>query len=223
MEKEFNLGHSVIDLDRKNRTGDGEVIFAEGKTSEQLLDIVKAMDEKKIPVLATRVSESKATSLLKKFSKGVWDKEAKTFILKETSPSPPKNSNITVITAGTSDLPVAYEAINTIKFFDRKAVLISDVGVAGLHRLLNREKELQKANVIIGVAGMEGALVSVLGGLVKSPVIAVPTSVGYGAHQNGLTPLLSMLTSCASGISVVNIDNGFGAGYQSVLIDRLTD
>ena len=218
-----DLGHTVVDHNRQQRTGAGEVIFGAGKTAEQISDIIQAMLERGSNVLVTRLDQGKFNHI-----------EANTTLPPTTSYSaaskilsiviePPKKPDtlVAVVSAGTSDHSVAEEAKLTAEFFGNKVLNISDVGVAGLHRLLARLEDLRSARVLVVVAGMEGALPSVVGGLVDKPVIAVPTSVGYGAAFEGVAALLGMLTSCASGISVVNIDNGFGAGYLANTINRL--
>ena len=215
-----NLYHTVVDHDRERRTGAGEVIFGEGKTSEQISDIVAAMIENGSNVLVTRLSEEKYGALngLPDNANYYAHSRILTYI---QDPKPAPATTIAVVTAGTSDIAVAEEAALTAEFFGNNVTRINDVGVAGLHRLLNRLDELRAARVLVVVAGMEGALPSVVGGLVDKPVIAVPTSVGYGAAFDGVAAMLGMLTSCASGVSVVNIDNGFGAGYLANTINRL--
>ena len=200
-----------IDFSREKRCGFSEVIFGEAKSAEQIKEIAEQMlNSNQDIVLATRVQKEKAINLLKYFPNAAYDEIAETFLIGEIDSFQSENEVI-VLTAGTSDLKVAKEAYNTLYAFGIKSSLISDVGVAGLHRLIEKIDILQKAKVIIVVAGMEGALPSVVGGLVNSVIIAVPTSVGYGTSLNGFTPLLTMLSSCASGITVTNIDNGFGA------------
>ena len=215
------LGYAKPDMLRPLMQGAGEVIFGQGKSAFQIEGIVSAMKENgQDRILITRLSESKADELKVKLDFDYYP-EAGTGIvggMKEAD----GNGRIAVVSAGTSDIPVFEEAALTAQFLGNEVIRICDVGVAGLHRLIARLDDLMTANVIIVVAGMEGALSSVVGGLVDRPVIAVPTSVGYGASFNGLSALLSMLNSCASGVSVVNIDNGFGAGYQASLINHLS-
>ncbi len=204
-------GTAEIDSSREERCGFSEVIYGESKTAAQINAIVLEMVKNNQEViLITRLDEPKAEKLLESFPQGIYDNIAQTLIIGEVK-NFISSEDVIVLTAGTSDLNVAKEAINTLYAFGIKASLINDVGVAGIHRLLNKLPILQKAKVVIVVAGMEGALPSVVGGLIDSVIIAVPTSVGYGASLNGFTPLLTMLSSCASGITVTNIDNGFGA------------
>ena len=215
-----NLGHSTIDHDRVRRTGAAEVIYAEHKTPEQVAATFGAVVERGHDALATRVSPAAAQAVLAAMPAAVHHAEARLLALKqagrETAAAP-----VAVVTAGTSDRAVAEEAALTAEFYDNPVLRVSDVGVAGVHRLLARIDDIRRARVVVVVAGMEGALPSVVGGLVDKPVIAVPTSVGYGASFGGLAALLGMLNSCASGVAVVNIDNGFGAGYLANVINRL--
>ena len=215
-----DLGFAVIDAHREGRTGLPEVIYAEGKTVEQVLAIAKKMQERGIDILATRVSEEIAEALQKNFPDALYNKIARTVTVREKE-VPVSDHYIAVVAAGTSDMPVAEEAAETAAFMGNRVERIYDVGVAGIHRLFNRLDLIRNARVVIVVAGMEGALTSVVGGLVDKPVIGVPTSIGYGANFQGLSALLAMLNSCASGVSVVNIDNGFGAACQASLINRL--
>ncbi len=215
----LDLGHSTLDLDRTRRNGAGEVIYAEGKTPEQVAEIFEALAERSDNVLATRVTIEHAEAVKSRLDDVSFDPSARTLILKRAHRDQPVGT-IAVVSAGTSDASVADEASAVAVFYDNQVLRISDVGVAGLHRLLARLPELQAATVLIVVAGMEGALPSVVGGLVDRPVIAVPTSVGYGAAFGGVAALLGMLNTCASGVSVVNIDNGFGAGYLASMINR---
>ncbi len=214
-----NLGFVKIDHHRKNRQGFPEIVFGEGKSAEQILTIVQSLRARNDAVLVTRISSEKAAFVQKKCPEFEYNEIAKT--LAWTEEKPKTNGYIAIVCAGTSDLSVAEEAAVTAETLGVNVRRIYDVGVAGLHRLLDNIEEIQNADVSVCVAGMEGALPSVLGGLVTNPIIAVPTSVGYGANFNGLSALLSMLNSCASGVSVVNIDNGFGAAYNAVLIHRL--
>lgn len=215
-----DLGHTVIDHDRERRTGAGEVIFGEGKSAAQISDIVAALIEHGSNVLVTRLNAEKHAALEGLPPSARYHPESRLLTCIHT-PKPEPATKIAVVTAGTSDLPIAEEAALTAEFFGNQVDRIFDVGVAGLHRLLARLDDLRSARVLVVVAGMEGALPSVVGGLVDKPVIAVPTSVGYGAAFDGVAALLGMLTSCASGISVVNIDNGFGAGFLANSINRL--
>lgn len=215
------LGYAAIDTDRQRRNGFPEVIFGEGKTVEQMEGIMQFLLQKELPILTTRVSLQKGEALSQRFPTGHYYPEARCFVLNSKKEEADPEHYIAVVTAGTSDVPVAEEAAVTAETFGHSVRRIYDVGVAGIHRLFNRLEEIQKASVIIVIAGMEGALVSVVGGLVDVPVIAVPTSIGYGSNLQGLTTLMSMLTSCASGVTVVNIDNGFGAAYSACMINRL--
>jgi len=222
----LNLGHTTLDLDREARTGAAEVIFGQNKTAEQIVEIGSALLDAGQNLLATRVSADKAQIVLAglrdKTSESVsYHEAARTLVCKPFAGPHEVATQVAVVSAGTSDGPVAEEAAITCEFLGNRVMRINDVGVAGLHRLLGRIEEIRAARVIIVVAGMEGALPSVLGGLVDKPVIAVPTSVGYGASFGGLSALLGMLNTCASGVSVVNIDNGFGAGYMASMINRL--
>ncbi|MCF6148144.1 MAG: nickel pincer cofactor biosynthesis protein LarB [Candidatus Kuenenia sp.] len=212
------LGFAKVDIHRKIRCGFPEVIFCMGKTPEQVVKIVAHIVESGQDMLATRADSETYNAVLRKFPEAVYHEQAKTITIRKTR----ENINeglIMIITAGTSDIPVAEEARITAEFMGNKVKALYDVGVAGIHRLMRNHGELLKANVIIVVAGMEGALASVVGGLVDCPVIGVPTSIGYGASFNGVAPLLSMLNSCASGVAVVNIDNGFGAACVASLIN----
>jgi len=212
-------GFANIDYFRAERTGAPEAVFCAGKTPGQAEAIILDMRERGIPVLATRVNEELADRLRARFPEAVYDKTGKILTIGEHKKE--KSGRILILTAGTSDLPAAAEAARTAEFLGSKTVLIADVGVAGLHRLLARLEDLQSARVIIVCAGMEGALASVVAGLVAAPVIALPTSTGYGASFGGISALLGMLNSCSPGISVVNIDNGFGAGCQAHRINSL--
>ncbi len=214
-----NLGHTVLDLDRENRTGAAEVIFGEGKTAQQIDDIMARMEAARSNILITRLSPEKYGELTSCPASHEYHAAAQ-LLCAHAQPPIQAATQIAVVSAGTSDFAVAEEAALTAKFYGNPVIRISDVGVAGLHRLLARIDEIREARVVIAVAGMEGALASVLGGLVSAPVVAVPTSVGYGANLGGITTLLAMLTSCASGIAVVNIDNGFGAGVLAHRINQ---
>ena len=216
-----DLGFSKIDHHRQLRTGFPEVIYCEGKTETQIAKISERILEAGHPLLATRASPSMYEAVKALHPDARYNELGRTISIKQSEIE--GKSGILVISAGTSDLPVAEEAAETAYMMGNTPERLYDVGVAGLHRLIGNLEKLQNARVIIVVAGMEGALPSVVGGLVDCPVIAVPTSVGYGASFGGLAALLGMLNSCASGVTVVNIDNGFGAGYSASLINRLSD
>lgn len=217
-----NLGFAKIDHHRKKRQGFPEVVYGEGKTSEQIISIIQVLRARNNQVLVTRISKEKAEIVQCACPDFIYKEEAQILFWKENHANDEDAQGyIAVICAGTSDLRVAEEAAVTAEVLGSQVHRIYDVGVAGIHRLLSHAEEIQNATVSVVVAGMEGALPSVVGGLVSHPVIAVPTSIGYGANFNGLSALLTMLNSCASGISVVNIDNGFGGGYNAVLIDQL--
>ena len=215
------LEFATLDHQRALRTGFPEVIFGQGKTAAQLVAIAGRLLEKGGPVLATRVSADGREALLRTFPRAEVHERARCVVLRRARPGPARRGtgSVLVVCAGTADLPVAEEALVTARVMGSRAELIADVGVAGLHRLLAHGARLRAARVVVVVAGLEGALASVVGGLVDRPVIAVPTSVGYGAHFEGLTPLLAMLNSCAAGVTVVNVDNGFGAGYAAHLVN----
>lgn len=214
------LGFANVDTHRSVRNGVGEVIYGEGKTAQQIAAItdtlIKSGSER---VMITRISQEKADAVGEKIN--ITYDSVSRIAYCGTLPVPDGIGKITVITGGTSDIPVAEEAVMTAKFLGNDVVKIYDAGVAGIHRLFAHLDEIMLSSVIIAIAGMEGALASVVGGLAQCPVIAVPTSVGYGANFGGLSALLSMLNSCASGVSVVNIDNGFGAAYQASLINHI--
>ncbi len=216
-----DLGFACIDHHRQIRRGFPEVIYCPGKTTEQIVKIFSNLAEKGNNVLATRAEESVFEALIKekKISQARYEKLARAIVFEQKKISPSKTI-LPIVTAGTADIPVAAEAKVTAEIMGQRTELICDAGVAGLHRLLGHLPKLQNANVIIVVAGMEGALASVVGGLVSCPVIAVPTSVGYGASFEGLSALLTMLNSCAAGVAVVNIDNGFSAGVTATLVNR---
>ncbi len=211
------LGYATVDTHRSVRFGFPEVVYGEGKTPEQLVGIVDVLVRRKQPVLVTRLTEERAAPLLARWPRARWHAQARIFHLPQGRP---RAGRVAVTCAGTSDLPVAEEAALTAEAMGATVSRIYDVGVAGLHRLLKRRSEIQEAHVAVAVAGMEGALASVVGGLVGIPVVAVPTSVGYGANFEGLSALLTMLNSCASNVAVVNIDNGFGAGFYAALVSR---
>jgi pyridinium-3,5-biscarboxylic acid mononucleotide synthase len=219
-----DLGFATIDHHRQIRRGLPEVIYCPGKTTEQIIEIFGSLASRGNNVLATRATPEvfEALAAANKFPNVRYEKSARAIILEQKELTKSK-SVLPIVTAGTSDIPVASEAQVTAEIMGQRTELICDVGVAGLHRLFRHVPKLQQANVIIVVAGMEGALASVLGGLVSCPVIAVPTSIGYGASFQGLSALLTMLNSCASGVSVVNIDNGFSAAVTATLINRKID
>ena len=215
-----DIGFARIDHHRGLRQGIPEVIYCEGKTVEQIRSIAKSILDRQSDLLATRVSPSVAQALMTLAPTVEYNEIARTVALQQTE-RPGTIGVVLVVSAGTSDLPVAEEAVVTARTLGSTVQSVYDVGVAGLHRLLDTQEQLIAARVIVVVAGMEGALASVVGGLVDKPVIAVPTSVGYGANFHGLAPLLAMLNSCAAGVAVVNIDNGFGAGYMAHTINLL--
>ncbi|WP_243109396.1 nickel pincer cofactor biosynthesis protein LarB [Anaerophilus nitritogenes] len=214
-----DMGYAKIDHHRSLRNGYPEVIYCEGKSIDHIYGIVENMLKKDTNILATRANEEIYQSLKNLTNDLVYNPLSKTLVIQRKKTQKYKGK-IVIATGGTSDIPVAEEAYVTADILGNQVQRLYDVGVAGIHRLLANTDILMNANVIIAVAGMEGALASVIGGLVDKPVIAVPTSVGYGAHFNGLAPLLAMLNSCASGIGVVNIDNGFGAAYLASTINR---
>lgn len=215
-----DLGFAKIDHHRAVRQGAAEVIYGAGKTAEQIIKIAETMLKNgQKTVLITRIDTDKADAL-KKSLPLTYFAEARIAVAGEM-PKPQTESKIVVATGGTSDIPVAEEAAVTAEAMGNRVIRLYDVGVAGLHRLLAHSEDIMSARAIVAVAGMEGALASVIGGLADCPVIAVPTSVGYGASFGGISALLSMLNSCASGVSVVNIDNGFGAGYLASMINKI--
>lgn len=217
-----DLGFAKVDNHRGIRQGVSEIIYGSGKTAEQITAIMQAMiDSGQERILITRLSKKKAKAI-KKTVPLDYRKDARIGIV-GTIPQAVSKGAIVVAAAGTSDLPVAEEAALTAEFLGNTVLRLYDVGVAGIHRLMAHTEDILEAQVIIAVAGMEGALPSVVAGMVSCPVIAVPTSVGYGASMGGIAALLAMLNSCASGVSVVNIDNGFGAGYQASMINRVKD
>ncbi len=225
------MGFAKLDTDRENRTGFPEVVFCEGKTDEHLLEIFKKLLEKDGRVFGTRASKEQYEYIKKELPEVQYDPVSRIMKISSvpegTVPSGttgvPEGNYIVVATGGTADIPVAEEAAQTAEYFGAKVVRVYDVGVSGIHRVLSKQEVLQGACCVITVAGMEGALASVIGGLVSNPVIAVPTSVGYGASLGGLSALLTMINSCANGITVVNIDNGYGAGYTATQIFRLAE
>jgi NCAIR mutase (PurE)-related protein len=208
-----------VDLHRRERCGFPEVIFCEGKTCEWVEGVVRKLTEAGQDCLATRVSAEQAAHLARHFPQAQQDRLGRTFWL-PLDPQRPADGRIVVITAGTSDLPVAQEAVVTARALGCDVSLLADVGVAGIHRLLRHQAQFRDADAIVVVAGMDGALPSVVGGLVDCPVVAVPTSIGYGASFGGLAALLTMLNSCSAGVVVVNIDSGFKGGYVAAMIAR---
>jgi len=215
-----DLGFAKIDNHREIRVGYPEVIYCEGKTVDQVRDIVKYMITKNNNILGTRANEEMYNAVKEICIDAEYNKLGRTITINREG-EPLTESYIAIVAAGTSDLPVVEEAYETARILGNKTIKIIDVGVAGIHRLFSRLDVIRGAKVVIVIAGMEGALASVVGGLVDKPVIAVPTSVGYGASFGGVAALLSMLNSCASGVSVVNIDNGFGAAYNASIINKL--
>lgn len=215
-----SLDHTTVDSHRELRTGIPEIVFGQGKTPAQILDIARRLREGGQSVLVTRIARDAAAHVAVHFDDARHYADARILQIGPALAEPLAGARVAVVAAGTSDRPVATEAALTLAFLGVETVEIHDVGVAGLHRLLARLPELRAASVAIVVAGMEGALPSVVGGLVDYPVIAVPTSVGYGASFGGLTALLAMMNSCAAGVTVVNIDNGFGAAVAAALVLR---
>ncbi|MBI5575379.1 MAG: nickel pincer cofactor biosynthesis protein LarB [Deltaproteobacteria bacterium] len=215
------LGMAHVDHHRSIRQGVPEVILGEGKTAAQIVAIARAMRRSGAGVLVTRLDPAKQKAIRKSFREAVLHPEARCAVIRSGKPKIIGNGTILVVTAGTSDIPVAEEAAVTAEFLGNRVDRLFDVGVAGIHRLLLQKEALLSARVLVVVAGMEGALASVVGGLTDKPVIAVPTSVGYGASFGGVSALLGMLNSCSPTVAVVNIDNGFGAGVLSSVINRL--
>ena len=215
-----DLGHSRVDLVREERNGIPEVIYGGGKTPEQIIGIMASMGARGQNILATRILPEVAVEIIQTYPAAIYHELARLVELRTFKPVQ-TTEKIAIVCAGTSDLSVAEEARLTAEFYGNTTERIYDCGVAGLHRLLASLDTIRSCRVVIVVAGMEGALPSVVGGLVKAPIIAVPTSVGYGANFDGLSALLTMLNSCASGVSVVNIDNGFGAGFLASRINQL--
>lgn len=213
-----DIGHTKLDFHRALRNGYPEVVYGEGKTAQQMLDIVSKMKEHQVNLLATKIDKEKGKILSNHFPKAAYHEAAQCFTYRFHPAQEEKGTPILIVTAGTSDLAVAEEAKITAGMLGHKADIISDVGVAGIHRLFAQLDRIRQAKVIIVIAGMEGALASVMGGLVDVPLIAVPTSIGYGANFGGVSALLGMLTSCANGITVVNINNGYGAAYAACKI-----
>jgi len=215
-----DLGYATVDLDRKSRCGFPEVIFCEGKTAEWTAGVVQRLADAGQDCLGTRVSDEQAAHLARLFPHAEQDRLARTFWLPASREPRPTQGTVCVFTAGTGDLPVAQEAVVTARCLGAAVELIADVGVAGIHRILRHRDRLRTADCAVVVAGMDGALPSVVGGLSDGPVIAVPTSIGYGAAFNGVAPLLTMLNACSANVMVVNIDSGFKAGYCAALIAR---
>jgi len=215
-----DLGFARIDHHREVRTGYPEIIYCAGKTVEQVREIFRVMSSREGNVFGTRADISMYDAVKSIIPEAVWYREARIISVRKKEITGPDTS-IAVVTAGTSDIPVAEEAAITAELLGNKVVRIYDAGVAGIHRLVDKLPEIKSCRVVVVIAGMEGALASVVGGLVDKPVIAVPTSVGYGANFGGISALLAMLTSCSSGVTVVNIDNGFGAGFSASMINSL--
>jgi hypothetical protein len=215
-----DLGYAKIDHHREMRTGYPEIVYCAGKTADQVVGIFRLMSGKMNNVIGTRADKDMFVSVKEVIPEAVYYPVARIISIPVKKTEPP-NTKIAVITAGTSDMPVAEEAAVTAELLGNNVVRIYDAGVAGIHRLVDKLPEIKKCRVIIVIAGMEGALASVVGGLVDKPVIAVPTSVGYGANFGGISALLAMLTSCSSGVTVVNIDNGFGAGFSASMINQM--
>jgi len=216
-----DIDYAHIDHHRSLRKGFPEVIFGQGKTADQIIGIMEKMLLQEKVVLVTRIDVEQANRVVECFPDAVYHKEAKMVVWKKHEVANQGKGTILVISAGTSDIPVAKEACLTASVMGNRVESIFDVGVSGIHRLFNHKESIAKASVLVVVAGMEGALPSVVAGLVSRPVIAVPTSVGYGVSFNGLTALFAMLNSCSSNVAVVNIDNGFGAGYMASIINRI--
>ena len=215
-----NLGFARVDTDRHRRCGFPEVVFGAGKTPEEVVGIAEVLVEAHGLFLATRVTAAHYEALSAVFPEARWHERARCLSI-ERIPLPRRGGTVGVICAGTSDLSVAEEAVVTLEFFGNRVLRVNDVGVAGIHRLLAVRDKLEECSVLVVVAGMEGALPSAVAGLTSKPIVAVPTSVGYGASFGGLAALLGMLNSCGSGVTVVNIDNGFGAAYAAAQINRL--
>jgi pyridinium-3,5-biscarboxylic acid mononucleotide synthase len=215
-----DLGFAKLDHHREVRTGYPEIVYCAGKSTDQVKQIFLSMSERENNIFGTRAEIKMYEAVNEVLPDAVWYSEARIISLRRKEPDLP-DTTIGIITAGTSDIPVAEEAAVTAELLGNRVVRIYDAGVAGIHRLVDKLPEIRKFRVIIVIAGMEGALASVVGGLVDKPVIAVPTSVGYGASFGGISALLAMLTSCSSGVTVVNIDNGFGAGFSASMINRM--
>lgn len=214
-----DLGFCKLDIGRSERTGHPEVIFGLGKTTDQVETIFARLVEVHGRALVTRATADMAERVIRRYPEARYDEVSRLISLGQSTQK--LRGKVAILTGGTSDIPVAEEAAGTAEWMGCEVDRIFDVGVAGIDRLLSQKERIREASVVIGVAGMEGALISVVGGLVRRPVIAVPTSVGYGANLQGITTLLAMMTSCAAGVAVVNIDNGFGAGFQAAMILQL--
>jgi NCAIR mutase (PurE)-related protein len=221
MNENNDIDFAVIDGSREARTGYPEAVYCAGKTIAQAEAIMVRMRAAGLAVLGTKASPELAETMRRRFTETEYDALSQTLTIGSHCPPEQRTGLVAIVAAGTSDLPAAREAMITASFLGSNVELVSDVGVAGIHRLFARIEDIRKARVVIAAAGMEGALAGVIAGLVKSPVIALPTGVGYGASFGGLAALLGMLTACAPGISVVNINNGFGAGYQANLINQM--
>jgi NCAIR mutase (PurE)-related protein len=215
-----DLGFARIDHHREMRTGYPEIIYCAGKSVDQVKEIMKVMSEKENNIIGTRANQGMFDEVKKILPDAVYYPMARIISIQKKKPATPI-TRIAVITAGTSDMPIAEEAAITAELLGNNVLRIYDAGVAGIHRLVDKLPEIRSCRVIIVIAGMEGALASVVGGLVDKPVIAVPTSVGYGANFGGISALLAMLTSCSTGVTVVNIDNGFGAGFSASMINKM--
>ncbi|MBI2440352.1 MAG: nickel pincer cofactor biosynthesis protein LarB [Lentisphaerae bacterium] len=220
---ETNLGFARVDLDRHSRRGLPEVIYCPGKTAAQIIEIMSALIADGQNVLATRATSEQYAAVRRRHKKAVYHKLPKAITIQVAERSHPPVGQVAIVCAGTSDIPVAEEAALTAELMGARVERVYDVGVAGLHRVLNHVELLKRCRAIVVVAGMEGALPSVVGGLVDRPIVAVPTSIGYGVNFQGLSALLAMLNSCAPGVTVVNIDNGFGAGVAAALINRVRE
>jgi pyridinium-3,5-biscarboxylic acid mononucleotide synthase len=215
-----DLGFARIDHHREMRTGYPEIVYCAGKTVIQVREIFRVMAERENSIIGTRATEEMYQAVRTISDEAVFHPVARIISIQK-KPNEKPSTNIAIITAGTSDMPVAEEAAITAELLGNNVVRIYDAGVAGIHRLVDKLPEIRKCRVIVVIAGMEGALASVVGGLVDKPIIAVPTSVGYGANFGGISALLAMLTSCSAGVTVVNIDNGFGAGFCASMINKL--
>ena len=215
-----DIGYAHIDHHRSLRKGFPEVIYGEGKTAAQIDGILEKMMAQEDTILVTRLDREKAGFLEQKYSGAVYHEDARMLVLTEKEPTPAGLGTVLVISAGTSDIPVAREALLTARYMGSRVESVYDVGVAGIHRLFAHKDAIESARILVVVAGMEGALPSVVAGLVDRPVIGVPTSIGYGVNLGGMTALFAMLNSCSSNVSVVNIDNGFGAGYLAAIMNR---
>lgn len=215
-----DMGFAKLDNHRALRKGYPEVIFGQGKTKDQIIKLIDGLIKNGNDAIVTRTDRTVYNHIKKKYKEAIFNERARIILIRKTKAKKAGRGSIVVISAGTSDIPVAEEAAFTAEIFGNRVERLYDVGVAGIHRLFNKLDILMSASVLIVVAGMEGALPSVVGGLVEGPVIAVPTSIGYGASFGGITALLAMLNSCSSNVAVVNIDNGFGAGYIASVINR---